>query len=130
MQNPPKSQFVVRARVLQHSRSRSTGHTKCNCALRAQTNTIMLFQETKSFPHVGKILLLTLFRSIASLSSTFLIIASQMCFLGKALGSKTQSSSHFVRKASSGQFFTVCRLLNDLQCWCLICYSSGVRIFR
>ena len=38
MQNPPKSQFFVRARALQYSRFRSAGHTKCNCALRAQIN--------------------------------------------------------------------------------------------
>ena len=37
MQNPPKSQSFVRARALQYSRLRSAGHTKCNCALRAQT---------------------------------------------------------------------------------------------
>ena len=37
MQNPPKSQFFVRARALQHSHLRSAGHTKCDCALRAQT---------------------------------------------------------------------------------------------
>ena len=36
MQNPPKSQLFVRARALQYSRLRSAGHTKCNCALRAQ----------------------------------------------------------------------------------------------
>ena len=36
MQNPPKSQFFVRARALQYSRLRSAGHTKCNFSLRAQ----------------------------------------------------------------------------------------------
>ena len=40
MQNPPKSQLFVRARALQYSRLRSAGHTKCNCALRAQTKYI------------------------------------------------------------------------------------------
>ena len=32
VQNPPKSQNFVRARVLQCSRWRSASHTKCNCA--------------------------------------------------------------------------------------------------
>ena len=36
MQNPPKSHFFVWARALQCSHLRSAGHTKCNCALRAQ----------------------------------------------------------------------------------------------
>ena len=42
MQNPLKSQFFVRDRAVQHSRLRSAGHTKCDCALRAQKNTSCL----------------------------------------------------------------------------------------
>ena len=36
MQNPPKSQFFVRARSVPYSRVRSDDRTKCNCAPRAQ----------------------------------------------------------------------------------------------
>ena len=58
MQNPPKSQLFVRARALQYSRLRSAGHTKCNCALRAQI-TLKLTQTKKIIIILGpKILIL------------------------------------------------------------------------
>ena len=45
MQNPPKSQFLVWARALQHSCLRSDGHTKYNCALRAQISTFIYYLQ-------------------------------------------------------------------------------------
>ena len=50
MQNPPKSQFFARARALQYSRLRSAGHTKCNCALRAQIKNIKPFSSAHRMP--------------------------------------------------------------------------------
>ena len=42
----------MRARAQQYSRLRSAGHTKCNCALRAQINTDLLV-HCLNFTHAG-----------------------------------------------------------------------------
>ena len=77
MQNPPKSEFFVRARALQYSRLRSAGHTKCNCALRAQITQSFMPRDFAMIEHtcpIGIFYVILVFRSIFFQTNTIEVL--------------------------------------------------------